>query len=270
MLFWRLEAPDYRSDYKHTYINGHLEHPFGMPGVDCHVCNATWGGGRTLSHECPPALRTRGHLTDRWPIPLEQHRALQSEVLTHFRAAGVELADLRPGDDFQPCHLDVPSRPRADFLWSSVGTVVVADRIKSVLENEGMSGVSFCPVHLRKIGKRQPTLPAPMPSTGEPEDLILELPLQREPSSVGPYFEMVVLTESRYPPGGGPLSICSGCGRPTSNAQRRRLVMRTSMWRGADIFHLATTRHIVVTEPVKRMLQSLRATNVRLTPYKAA
>jgi hypothetical protein len=32
MRFWRLEHPDYDNDYTHSYVNGSLEHPFGLPG----------------------------------------------------------------------------------------------------------------------------------------------------------------------------------------------------------------------------------------------
>jgi hypothetical protein len=43
MQFWRIFNPDYESDYQHSYINGGLEHPFGMPGIECDVCHQTWG-----------------------------------------------------------------------------------------------------------------------------------------------------------------------------------------------------------------------------------
>jgi hypothetical protein len=269
MSFWRLEAPDYRSDYQHAYVNGSLDHPFGMPGVRCSVCGATWGGSRTLPYECPPALCEDRRLRERWPLSLEEHRALQREVLGHLRAAGVDVVELRPGDTFQPGYLDVPSRPRADFLWSSLETIVVAERIRLALNQERVSGVTFCPVRLRRIGSRNPSRRAPMPATGEPEDLVRALPLEPGPTSVGPYFEMIVLSESGHPPGGEPTSICPGCGRPAVDDEARQLVMRPSMWRGADIFFLATTLHVVVTERVKGILGELGATNVTFTPYHA-
>ena len=64
MQFWRLEAPEYDSDYRQTYINGSLEHPFGLPGVRCDVCQQTWGGSRILPFECPASLRGHRNLTD--------------------------------------------------------------------------------------------------------------------------------------------------------------------------------------------------------------
>ncbi len=156
MRFWRLTDPDYDSDYRNTYINGLLEHPFGLPGVDCDVCGQTWGGSRILPLECPFTLRKKKHIRERWPIPLAQHKELQSEIIAEFLKAGVEkLPQLSPGDTFQPCFLEVPSRPTFDFLWSSLGSVVVSDRVKEFLERRRVKEVAFCPVRLRKIGERR-------------------------------------------------------------------------------------------------------------------
>jgi hypothetical protein len=264
MQFWRLHHSDYDSDYRFSYINGDLEHPYGMPGVHCDVCQQTWGGGRILPFECPPSLRKQKHLTERWPIPLEEHKALQQQVRQEFQKAGLGLFAVRPGDDFQPAYLDVPSRPRADFLWSSLRSVVVSERIRALFESEQINGIAFCPVTLRRIGKREAKLPPPMPSTGEPEDIIEEVPLLTRTDSVGPYYEMVILSDSAYPPGGEPVSICSGCGRESIDNDKRQIVMRPSMWRGGDIFFLATTLHIIISDRLRRLLQKLKVTNAEL------
>jgi uncharacterized protein CXXCG len=262
MQFWKLECPEYDSDYRYSYINGALEHPFGMPGIKCDACGETWGGSRILPYVCPRALRKRKHLTDGWPIPLKQHRMLQEEVRHELHKAGIEIADLRPGDEFQPCYLDVPSRPRADFLWGSLGSVVVSQRMKDLFESAKTSGLAFSSVVLRKIGKREAKLPPPIPSTGEPEDMLREMPLLKQKDGVGPYYEMLILSESARPPGGDPKSICSGCGREDIDTEKRLIVMVPSMWKGDDIFFLATTLYIVITERVKTWLEDLGATNV--------
>ena len=262
MQFWRLHHPNYDSDYRSSYINGALEHPFGMPGVHCDVCRQTWGGSRILPLACPPALRKLKQLTERSPIPLEQHEALQQQVRQEFQRAGSDVATLRPGDDFQPAYLDVPSRPRADFLWSSLGSVVISERIRTLFESELIRGIAFCPVTLRKIGKREARLSPPIPSTGEPEDLIQEVPLLTRTGPIGPYYEMVILSDSAYPPGGEPVSVCSGCGRESIDNDKRQIVMRSSMWRGGDIFFLATTLHIIISDRLRRLLQELKVTNV--------
>ena len=45
--------------------------------------------------------------------------------------------------------------------------------------------------------------------------------------------------------------------------------MRPSMWRGDDIFFLATTLYIVITDRLKRLLQDLKVTNVEFREYQA-
>jgi hypothetical protein len=46
--------------------------------------------------------------------------------------------------------------------------------------------------------------------------------------------------------------------------------MLPEMWRGEDVFLLATTTHIVVTDRIRELLLNLRATNVGLTPLAGA
>lgn len=270
MQFWRLEQPDYDSDYKHSYVNGSLEHTYGLPGVHCDVCRETWGGSRILPFELPVSLRGHKNLKERWPISLEQHQALQRKVREEFRRAGVAVPSFQPGDSFQRCYLDIPSRPRADFLWGSLGSVVISERVRQLFESLRLETVSYSPVTLRRVGKREARLPAPIPSTGEPEDMIKEVPLLSRTDTVGPYFELVIQSVSGYAPGAQPLHVCSGCGRETFPDDKARFVMVESMWKGADIFFLASTLYIVVTDRVRRALQDLRATNVQFEQFEAA
>jgi hypothetical protein len=270
MQFWQLTHPHYESDYRDSYVNGKLVHPFGLPGVHCDICHQTWGGSRILPFQCPDSLRRRKHLREGWPVPLEQHKVLQREVHDEFSRHGTTLPPLRPGDDFQPCYLDIPSRPQADFLWCALGSVVVSDKVRRAFDAWNIvAGITFCPVTLRKIGKMDATLPVPIPSSGEPEDVIGEVPLLSRTDTVGRYFELLVQTESAPPPGGEPISICAGCGRETIDDAQRRLIMHPSMWRRVPIFHLATTLHIIITDELKCGLQELRCTNVDFRPYPA-
>jgi hypothetical protein len=263
MQFWRLEAPEYDSDYRQTYINGAVEHPFGLPGVRCDVCRQTWGGSRILPFECPASLRGHRNLMERWPIPLDQHRALQREIQAELRSAGMAVPALRPGDDFQPCYLDIPSRPRADFLWASLGSVLISERIRLLFDSLSIREVSYSPVTLRKVGKREARRPPPVPSTGEPEDMIQEVPLRTRTDSIGSYFELVIHSESGYALGAAPLSVCAGCGRQTFPDTDARFVMVDSMWKATDVFFLASTLYIVVTDRVRLALEDARATNVQ-------
>lgn len=79
---------------------------------------------------------------------------------------------------------------------------------------------------------------------------------------VGRYYEMNILKESRYPPGGTPKSICVGCGRPDVDDAIRRIVMTPEMWQGDSIFFLATTLYVIVTDRVKKLLENIRSSNI--------
>ena len=79
MQFWKMTEPSDSSDYEHSYVNGELEHPFGLPGVDCDVCRQTWGGLAGYPSECPEPLRKRKHLRDGWPVKLREHLAMQQK-----------------------------------------------------------------------------------------------------------------------------------------------------------------------------------------------
>ena len=262
MRFWRIESPEYDSDYKHTYVNGSLEHPYGLPGVECDVCGDTWGGSRILPFECPESFRHHEKINNRWPISRAEHEALQKELMAILPIQGNPFFGLRPGDDFQPCFLDVPSRPRADFLWSSIGSLLVSERIKNALVEFCPSDIAVCPVTSRKIGKREAKLPPPIPSTGEPEDMIDEVPILRDTSEIAPYFEVLILKESEYPPGGTPTRVCPGCRRPDVDSSTRVLRMTPEMWKGHNIFFLATTLYVVITDKLRERLVRHRPTNV--------
>jgi hypothetical protein len=263
--FWRLDSPDYDSDYSHSYINGSLEHSFGLPGVCCDVCGATWAGSRVLARECPLGLRQHKNLLQGWPISRTDHANLQQEVMAAFGIQGKPFVDLQPGDEFQPCFLEVPSRPRADFLWPSLGSFLVADRIRDVLLERCQTDVSIWPVSLRKIGKLSAELPPPMPSTGEPEDIINEVPLMEDPAGAGNYSEVLILNESGIPLGGVPVSICKGCKREEI-AENGQFRMTQEMWKGHEMFFMATTLYVIITDDLRNAIERLRPTNVAFKP----
>lgn len=265
-LFWRLESPPEQSDYDYTFINGALEHPFGLPGVDCESCGATWGGEIQLPYELPMHLRGLKSLNERWPISGSEHAKLRSIVLKALQATGAPIDVLNVGSTFQPAFLDVPSRPEVDFLWSAVGSVVVSERVRNAIVKSSLKGCVLIPVVPRKIGSRSAELPAPIPSTGEPEDLITETSQLLDPSQVPPYYELVITAQSKRPPGAEPQAICDLCGRDTYDYSARKLVMTPEMWNGDDIFFLATTLWIVVTDSVKLLLERLQPTNLVFTP----
>lgn len=263
MHFWRLAEPEYESDYQEIFINGELEHPFGLPGVECNACGATWGGSRILPVDCPPHLRRLRKLTDPSPIPLHEHRKLQHRLLALLKQEADLPATLMPGDSFQPAYLDVPSRPVADFLWSSLGSLVISERAKAVFDDLNMQGIRILRVNLRKIGKRNASGQPPIPRSGEPEDMMNTISPKACGAAVGPYYEVIIQSESALPPGAGEVRPCPECGRPQNETDGRQFVMLAPMWTGAQIFFLATTLCVVITDSVKVALERIRPTNVR-------
>lgn len=259
--FWRLTVPDYDSDYHGLYINGILAHPSGLPGIRCDFCGETWSGSRILPYPCPQELRQK--LDSPWPISEIDHKKLRNVVINALKRDGWDIKDLWPGDVFQPGYLDVPSLPSADFLWSSPGSVVVSESVKEALLTSNVKGVVFCPIIPRKIVKRSPKRPPPMPKSGEPEDLLEEIHNLVSPDHVPTYYEMVVVSESGYPPGGEPIHVCTECGRGKIDNRTRRLEMHLTMWKGDDIFFLATTLWIIITDRVKQLLDKFDTRNVR-------
>jgi hypothetical protein len=128
MKYWRLTSPGYGSDYKDTYVNGQLTHPFSLPGVRCDICRQTWSGWRYLPYDCPAKLSSHPNIVTPGVISRRDHIVLQRAILEELGLEGEPFEALRPGDQFQPSYLDVPSRPRADFLWPALGPPVVSER----------------------------------------------------------------------------------------------------------------------------------------------
>ena len=271
MEFWRITAPQYdEGDYSDAYINGSLAHPFGMPGVVCDVCGQTWSGSRVLPYACPLSLRNEKHIREPWPIPIRAHKSLQHVVLDCLRKDGVDAVSIRPGDDFQPGYLDVPSVPEFDFLWAGLGSIVVSQRVVELIQSRGCNDVAFCPVTFRRVGTGRATDTPPIPDGGEPEDIINEVPLLDSKDEVAPYYEMIVQTESADPPGANRGRPCRGCGRETIDSDRRRLVMTEAMWHGQEVFVLATTLNVLVTTTLRCAFEDHQFTNVAFKRYPDA
>lgn len=245
MRFWRLHHPPYPSPAAARLLNGELSHPFRLPGVKCGECGTTWGGSRILPYSLPEPLQRKVELRQPWPIDDIAHRRLRDTVLAGLRAAGVAIETLRPGDAFQPAILDIAAPPDADFLWGAESTVV-SQRVHAALTLVPLRGAAFAPVAVR-LGRR--------------------VSVERRASEVmagpGPsYHELIVRAESGHPPGVEAVRYCGSCGRRLFNHETRQMVMRPEMWNGEQVFLLATTQWIMVTDPVKQIIEALRPTNV--------
>lgn len=223
--FWRLNRPPSQNDYDDTFINGEARHPLVLPGIHCGVCGQKWGGGRILPVSCPPEFRQLKELQTHWPILHEQHNAPRDRLLAALRSQGHDIEQLRPGDSFQPVYLRFASRPRYDFLWSTLGSVVVPERVKQLFEQHQVTGVLFCPAVIMAVGKHEPSDPVPMPSTGEPEDIIEEVDKESSPEIFGPLYEMLVSSRSARPPSSKVVHRCPGCGRMEFDPKGRQSVL---------------------------------------------
>lgn len=268
MKFWRIEATRYDSDYKSSFINGSIEHPYNLPFVDCETCRQRFLSDHTLPYECPPSLRKK--LTDPEGVTIEEFEKLAEPVRKEVQKLGVRKDLVQPRSFLLPSFLDIPSKPEADFLWPSFSPLVT-ERVRRKLESLKIREIAFGEVTLRKVGKKSPKLPPPIPSTGEPEDIISEVPTTTFPTTRQRYFELCVYGRSGPPPGRELKSACSTCGNKDFNWSRdKELVMTESMWTGLDIFVLETTAIILVTDKLKQELQKLRPTNVEFVEFPSS
>jgi hypothetical protein len=55
--FWRLQQPEYGSDYQSTYVNGDFDRSHAMPGIKCETCGATWASSHVMPYACPVAMQ---------------------------------------------------------------------------------------------------------------------------------------------------------------------------------------------------------------------
>lgn len=249
MRFWRLHHPAYQSASVERLLNGDLTHPYRLPGIKCGECGETWGGSRILPYTLPESLRDRVELREPWPIDDGTHRRLRDLVLRELRAAGASIEVLRPGDAFQPAILDVAESPDADFLWGAEAALV-SGRVHDVLTTVPLKGAKFAPVTCR-IGRRTH-------ASKRASSVVASEAAGASPA----YHELIVLAESGLPPGVEPVRYCGTCGRRSFDHERRQIVMLPDMWRGEQVFLLATTLWIVVTDPVKQLIMGLKPTNV--------
>jgi hypothetical protein len=142
------------------------------------------------------------------------------------------------------------------------GGLVVSERVKELLSDICRDEVAICPVALGRIGAEEVKARTPRPRSGEPEGIIDEVAILDDHSGVGPYYEVIVLNRSDYPPDTS-IQICEGCKRSEIKCPNLALaVMTAKMWRGQSIFVLAPTRMILITDDLRKHIRRLRPTNV--------
>jgi hypothetical protein len=267
LRFFRMRSPDYKSFSQDLNINGNLEYIYRLPGLTCGACGATYGGSRILSVSAPPQIQNDKRFMSRWPVSDVEHATLQKELAGYLDEELVTFVTFRPGDNFQPAYFDIPSKPAVDFLWPNIRSFVVSERMKKMVFDELCDDVEIVPVQLRKIGKLNAKLPQAITDSGKPEAIIDGVELNNPEDSIGTYYQILVRSESDYPKGGTPVSVCPLCKRKSIEDEKRELVMKEEMWSGQQIFFLRTTLHVVVTEPLVEKIRRVQASNVHFIPY---
>lgn len=255
-----MQSPEYSSDSQDLTINGNLEYVYRFPGVSCNACKATYGGSRILSLEAPPQIQNDRRFRSRWPVSEEEHRAMQQEVAAYLNADFSAFETFRPGDNFQPAYYDCPSPPHTDFLWPNIRSFVVSARMKRMVFDELIGDVEIVPVRPRKIGKRNGRASPSVSGSARPADYI------HGPETIEPYYQILVRSESDYPKGGAPVSVCPVCKHEVIDDVKRELAMYEDMWRGQPIFLLRTTLYVIVTEALAEKIRQSGATNVDFVP----
>src|SRR5262249_40601869 len=148
-------------------INGTVDHPYTLPGIQCDCCQQTWiAPSRVLPIECPTSM---GRELAPRSVSFSRFCEIRDAIAS---ARKCKAADLLPGNSLLPSSMAIPSRPQADFLWGSLGSLIVSERIKNTFVQAAFSGILFFPIMITKIGRREATLPPPIPESGEPDDIM--------------------------------------------------------------------------------------------------
>ncbi|PKK99838.1 MAG: hypothetical protein CVV56_09235 [Tenericutes bacterium HGW-Tenericutes-1] len=192
----------------------------------------------------PIRLSERDKSKSRWPIEAEEHIFQQKELKACYAAKGILIDQLRPGDDFQPINFRIKSKPRTDFLWPTLMNPLVSEKVKNIFEENKVKGVSFFKIIVDKI-----------------EDKVAKYSFVVS-DEVQVYYNMVINSSSKRPPGADIISICDLCGYELYNKEQRQIQMNLDMWLGEDIFYLNTTLHIIITEKVKNIIEQCGFNNI--------
>lgn len=292
MNFWELLEPP-GSDYRHMQVSGKLAHPFHLPAAECEACGQHVSTLDTvLPYECPTTLRQHPLLTDHDAVvSLKEFRKLEKQFMAEFGIRNLREPKLTPGACLQPAVLNVPAVPKADFLWSNLwsglSSIVVSGRVHQVFLAQAKAAVALCPVTLGKVGKASASSAPRIPRSGEPEDMMDTYPA-RETAGIGPYYQLLVIAQSGYPPGTEPGPSCPSCGEAleqdwkAENSMARQRSRRQqeawdklttkdleAAWNGDAIFRLAGRGSVLVANPLKVQLEEMGATNLSFREFPA-
>lgn len=208
----------------------HDEHKWGLPGVKCSMCGATWGNvGLAYPSIDLSALSNEKRYRNVWPVPLEELEELRRPIR---QLVGDEIY-LPPGTDFGSL-VGSAKGNFGDFAWVNSWTLLIRREVLQALKSSGVSMPIGVPAQLRFAKRNQPEF----------------LELQIEP------YAMLVFPPSTPQP-------CPACDRLGISLPEQIIVEEPSIPTDVDLFRARNfTTIILATERFMEATQSLKLTDI--------
>ncbi|QDU79646.1 hypothetical protein Pla110_13570 [Polystyrenella longa] len=140
-------------DFRDFFINGSAIYDYSIPGTNCSKCGKMWAYLQITTFECPDEIREEmADVVDAKPnMPWEE----LSVFISKWERKVIEYypnARLLPGFNLQPIKWDIPSYPESD-VYFKMGSVIVRDNVKQVIEKNRFTGLCFFSVLLGQVGE---------------------------------------------------------------------------------------------------------------------
>ncbi len=227
--FYRAQE-DKDSRYTGTINAGHR---WGLPGVHCPTCGATWAGG-VDAYPSVDLSRLPNHqeYEEPRPEPFEEFARLREQVLPLLPPG----TPLLPGSSFGPLEGTATGSFGA-FTFQNPWTLLVRSDALAKLQAEGLRGLKGCPTRLRFRQKKPPSL--------------LEL-------EIHPHGRLHpdCIPQNRPPP-------CPTCGRDAFRLPEDILLEAASLPAHADLFRLANFLTVLIcTERFAQAVQRLELDDI--------
>ena len=265
--YWTIDRPEYDDEDQDAFVNGTAVAPHETPRIECRTCGQTWIGGRVHPFFCPVQFAGIEIAWNEMMIEEAEFKKLRRRVNRVLRAQGHPDFDLRPGDDFQPFMLDLPSRPRYDFLWSGFASVFVTKKVRDLFIEAEVSGIVFCDARVRKVGRSEPFDEPPVSGIGDDDFFIDDIPLEEYPEKFGPRYQMVVVSRIDFPPETENLRLCPKCDNIDREDEERGIVIDEQFLPDTDVFTVGLPFEIHVRRKVHDLILQHNLSNVALAPF---
>lgn len=208
---------------RRQFVEGWTRHSVDLPVARCDSCGDCWRGV-TLDFECPKIL-----------IEEIEHYRTPFRVLSYDRFCelakrweaviyselGLEVT-LKSGSDFRPLKWSIPSKPHHSIFWPLPGSIIVDQNVHDALKQLQISGCTFYPVELERVGAFEPDDDIPIPASGDVADFFsTNVPLAG-PAGFGPFYELDVheATEPSSAEPGFSTTTCATCGMQTTTKSK--------------------------------------------------